>query len=75
MTDEEIYKLWEAQYRSWIGAGQFETIFKHAASIEREACAQICDDVAYAGVSTGFITVAMECAAEIRTRASNQPKE
>ena len=38
------------------------------AAAEREACAQMCDDVAYAAASTGFITVAMECAAAIRAR-------
>lgn len=45
MTDEEIYKLWDSNYRSWIGAEQFESIFKHAASIERDVCAKVCREI------------------------------
>ena len=62
MTDEEIYNLWDARYRGWVGAEQFEVIFKHAASIEREACAQICET---RRSNWNY------CAKDIRARGSN----
>lgn len=46
MTEDQLIELYEKTYRSWIGLEQFLSLIQLGQSIERAACAAICNDEA-----------------------------